>query len=466
MEIIIFGTGSYAKQLIQVLNNNVKIVAVSDNNSKKWGVYWNDILIISPNEIKKHSFDYIVVASMYIEDITKGLLELGIDISKIICPYNRFYKYQDNVVEDKLFQNNRINNKIALVTMNNSGCNSRALYKEIPEFIKNEFVVDLISNEDLNANLVYDIYITTHYNIVPLPGKINIDLWHGFPIKTMGILNEIENIEKKDLYSSLFHNIGISISYSKLYTYLMSSCANISVDKFKVTGVPRNDLLVNRDSRSLLGKVANKDLMNKTIIFHVPTFRKRMSESGNIVEDGDGLEDSISEISRLNKYFEEKNIFLIIKEHAFKTDELEIDGDSNIFFMTDEILADFDIDFYEVLGSADMLITDFSSIYFDYLLLDRPIIFFATDYDVYEKNRGLLLEPYDFWAPGPKTHNSEELKETVETFLENKNYYSKEREQIRDIVHSYKDFNSSQRVWKEIYNYIKNPENKNERMIL
>lgn len=88
-------------------------------------------------------------------------------------------------------------------------------------------------------------------------------------------------------------------------------------------------------------------------------------------------------------------------------------------------------------------------------MLDRPIIFFSKDLEEYKANRGLLLEPYDYWAPGPKALNYNELKGSISTFLKDKNYYSKERETIKNIAHYYKDFNSSERVWKEIYDYIK-----------
>jgi len=116
-----------------------------------------------------------------------------------------------------------------------------------------------------------------------------------------------------------------------------------------------------------------------------------------------------------------------------------------IFFLLEE-----KIDLYEVINAADLLITDYSSVYFDYLLLDRPIIFTPLDLEQYKKNRGFLAEPYDFWAPGPKCINYNELKNEISKCFRNKKYYEKERKTIKKIVHHYTDGNSTQRIFEMI----------------
>ena len=55
---------------------------------------------------------------------------------------------------------------------------------------------------------------------------------------------------------------------------------------------------------------------------------------------------------------------------------------------------------YDFLNVVDVLITDYSSIYFDYLLLNRPIIFHMPDLEEYQKKRGFILDPLDEWTPG------------------------------------------------------------------
>lgn len=374
--------------------------------------------------------------------------------------YPAYHIYRDSDLDGvKLYKYPNSNNlnlkKIALITNDNSGCNSKALYKQIPDYILNEFEVELISGSDRERINNYEICISTHYNSQYGIQKTNIDLFHGFPLKTMGVMNEEENRDRSKFYDIISNNIDFCISYSNLYTFLMSSCTSLKADKFKITGAPRNDLLTNENSKKILEELIHKDLKNKTIIFYVPTFRKRYAGDGSIIEDGSDFDEILSNFKDLDEFFSNNNIHLVVKKHAFNSERWSVNESENVSFLTNEMLYNNDIDSYDILGASDMLITDYSSVYFDYLLLDRPIIFFSKDLEEYRTNRGLLLEPYEFWTPGPKALNYEELTESISKFLLDKSYYSKERETIRNIAHHYKDFDSRQRVWKEIYNYIK-----------
>ena len=108
------------------------------------------------------------------------------------------------------------------------------------------------------------------------------------------------------------------------------------------------------------------------------------------------------------------------------------------------------MDIHELLLDVDTLITDYSSIYFDFLLLDRQIIFVPTDRDIYERERGFNLQPYDFWTPGAKVYTQEALEK--ELFAED--FYVKERQAVRDIIHTYQDSSSCERVYNEVKKYF------------
>ena len=98
------------------------------------------------------------------------------------------------------------------------------------------------------------------------------------------------------------------------------------------------------------------------------------------------------------------------------------------------------------MNGVDLLITDYSSVYFDYLLLDRPIIFVPVDLEEYRKTRGFLLEPYDYWTPGKKALNQKDLQNMIlQSFIKDDNV--ERRNELKNIVHYYQDGNSSERVW-------------------
>lgn len=91
--ILIFGTGSTSAQLINLLNNEVNIVAFVDNDENKWGKLYYGKSIIKPIEINKYDFHYILIASQFNEEILNQLIDLNIDKSKIF----QYFKFLDSL---------------------------------------------------------------------------------------------------------------------------------------------------------------------------------------------------------------------------------------------------------------------------------------------------------------------------------------------------------------------------------
>ncbi|HBG91295.1 MAG TPA: hypothetical protein DDW47_04330, partial [Lactobacillus acetotolerans] len=107
----------------------------------------------------------------------------------------------------------------------------------------------------------------------------------------------------------------------------------------------------------------------------------------------------------------ERQQYLIVKLHPY---EMRMFSNfkskySNIAFLNNDYLFDRDCDLYELLGDTDFLITDFSSIYFDYLHLNKPIVFVTNYLKQYEKTRGLLMGPYEDIIPGINVNSQRDL---------------------------------------------------------
>jgi CDP-glycerol glycerophosphotransferase (TagB/SpsB family) len=92
------------------------------------------------------------------------------------------------------------------------------------------------------------------------------------------------------------------------------------------------------------------------------------------------------------------------------------------------------------------LISDYSSIAVDYLLLDKPIVYAIRDVDEYYKKHGLMTEPFDAWAPGETVQNYEKLKNAIRNALFCEDKFKDKREQMRRIMHKYNDAESTRRV--------------------
>ncbi|MFL1676573.1 CDP-glycerol glycerophosphotransferase family protein [Paenibacillus dendritiformis] len=465
VDIIIFGTGHGAEVFVNQLDKNrTNIVAFLDNNNEKIGTYFYGKKIYNPNNISTLSYDYIIIASQFLTPIYSQLLELGIRPDKIIPIYYEMLLKQheqryEQILGGLLYfkDNNRVKNKISLVSINNSGCNSKALAHYIPIEFQNKFIINLLAQNEVD-NENSDVVVNTHRNTSVRANKINIELWHGFPIKGMFRMDRNRNPENTGPFENWKYAHGIA-SYSPLFTTLLNACFPTTIDQYYITGMPRNDHLYHSNGLKKLKKLLPE--MNSTSykLCYMPTFRMRKTYSSEDLCEGVRPWNQLFNFNdydaeELSSYLEKKNITLFLKIHpAEEKQYTEIVKDmlgTRVFLITNEMLTEHNIDMYETLNAFDALITDYSSVFFDYLLLDRPIIFTPTDFEEYNKKRGLLLEPYSFWTPGDHVVTQKDFFKAVEDSFKNPDKHSQQRKVIRDLVHTYQDGNSSRRVWEMI----------------
>jgi len=460
-KVVLFGASKMGEIAYKKLKDKYEIIAFVDNDKNKWGKKLKNIEIVEPNKLLLLK-DYveIIITSAYDICIAEQLMEMNIKKFGVLKLNDDDVKFYDYSVTEK---NNK--EKIVLLMNNYSGSNTYALYKNVPKEILDKYDISLININDRKNSYYLDLIkskmiVTTHYKFFYFDSsKLYVQLWHGFPIKGVSYMNKYVTKAIRERNHKEWSQSAAIASYSRTYNTIINACFGVDVDKYVITGMPRNDLLLTSDGKRNLSNMLEIDIDNKKVILYMPTFRH--SVYGEI--NGDVNKFNVFEIDgvsfkSLDDYLEKSGLILIFKFHPLETKEVvkEIKENKlrNIFVIEDQDLIKKDLDFYEIVNSADILITDYSSIYFDYLLLDRPIIFTLLDIDEYKKNRGFLLEPLDFWMPGPKCNSLEQLKIEIIKSLEDDKYYKEQRKTIRDIVHRYKDANSSERVWTLIDNLM------------
>ena len=152
-------------------------------------------------------------------------------------------------------------------------------------------------------------------------------------------------------------------------------------------------------------------------------------------------------LESLENFLEERNIYLIIKLHPMQNfNSIDRSCYRNIEIWSEDDINDRNINLYRLLGSSDALITDYSSVYFDYLLLDKPIGFTVDDIELYSKDRGFIFNNPEEYMPGKKIHNENEFYEFINNLCINKDEYVKEREKINDLANYYKDGGNCRRI--------------------
>ncbi|MBA1395032.1 CDP-glycerol--glycerophosphate glycerophosphotransferase, partial [Lactobacillus sp. XV13L] len=138
------------------------------------------------------------------------------------------------------------------------------------------------------------------------------------------------------------------------------------------------------------------------------------------------------DVAKLNDALKAQHQYLVVKLHPYEMRFLAnyASSYSNLAFLNNDYFSQHDCDLYEVLGVTDFLVTDFSSVYFDYLNLKRPVIFITNYLKQYEKVRGLLIGPYQKVVPGPCVKTQAELLAA----LRRPDHYQQKRQYWLDLT--------------------------------
>ena len=262
-----------------------------------------------------------------------------------------------------------------------------------------------------------------------------VNLWHGCGYKT------ISQAERTFVGN---YNIVTSEVYRKIHKDVF----NLKENQIFITGLPRNDLFFDKkDALALLG--INKSDYKKILIW-MPTYRKAAFGHDGI--DGDKKSFGLASLTKddyevLNKILLKNHILLIIKPHPMDSLNLKnIDQLSNIISFTTDDLLNKGIKLYSVLKDTDGLLSDYSSVIVDYLILDKPIAMVLSDAEEYKKSRGFVFEDVKEYFPGPVISNTSEFVRYIERFDDVNEKWIDKRKSITKAFHKYIDNKNCQRV--------------------
>ena len=202
-----------------------------------------------------------------------------------------------------------------------------------------------------------------------------INTWHGTPLKLMG--QDVPGEKKGVRYS-----FDLQCAQSEYEAKIFSRVFNIPYEKYLIRGLPRNDDLANADSAQAT-EMKNKLGLphDKRILLYAPTFREyEIDEHHNFV-----IRPPIDFDKWRKELGEDCVILLRLHYEVKKMLSSAIDGKFVIDVSDYPNLSD-------LMIASDALITDYSSVMFDYSILDRPIFIFAYDYKTYEEKRGMYFD--------------------------------------------------------------------------
>lgn len=215
------------------------------------------------------------------------------------------------------------------------------------------------------------------------------------------------------------------------------------INKIFSFGLPRNDAFSKdkRDLRTILGKNFTK------VIVWLPTFRQHKSGKKTGSAHALPVIHSIDSAKQINEWAKENNVLIVVKPHfAQDLRYLEKENLDNIIFIDENVFEVNNISLNEFLNSSDALITDYSGVYFDYLLSKKPIAVVWEDIDDYKINPGLAVDVDFYMKPTHKIYGVEDFKSFISTVANGDDCYAEEREVISSIVNYSDDGKNTERV--------------------
>lgn len=245
---------------------------------------------------------------------------------------------------------------------------------------------------------------------------IFIETWHGTPLKKLALDMDKLNMEGNhdiDGYHQKFkkacNDWDYLISQNRFSTNIFNSCFDFNGKPMLEIGYPRNDVLFEKNNKEDIERL-KQDLglpLDKKIILYAPTWRDNEYNNGGKYKFASKLD-----FDKAREELSDEYVF-IVKYHYLVSDQIDWSPYKGFVYTFDETK---DIAWLYLV--SDMMITDYSSVMFDYSLLNRPMLFFAYDLETYKNElRGFY---FDFIkeAPGPISRDTDQLIKDIKEYDE------------------------------------------------
>ena len=246
-------------------------------------------------------------------------------------------------------------------------------------------------------------------------------LSHGTPIKRV---KDYYNIPKEDIISCLVAGSGIKEMTCDQFNFPSENAIAL--------GFPRNDQLTTNPAN--VKELLNTDC-DKVIIWY-PTFRQHIfNKTHTTSKTTFPIIDDKNCAQKVNEFAKTNNVLIVIKPHPSQDVSYITDLNlSNIRFINDKFYTDHNVTSYQFVGGCDALVTDYSSIYYDYTLCDKPIAVIWEDIEDYKAKPG-LIDDYEFWLKGAeKIYTADEFCSFIKRVATNQDVLVNERREIRDLA--------------------------------
>lgn len=286
--------------------------------------------------------------------------------------------------------------------------------------------------------------------------RVVVNLWHGIPLKRLLYAANDETRKHTDRMQyrtqERRHYTGL-IASSNIDSYAMSAMFYpLNYQQMWVTGLPRNDFLLNEESR--LPRYIRESIeairhirQSRKLVLYAPTYRQT-----GAISDAWYYQFSDEEISSLKTMLRKNNAILGYRPHYFKNSTQYFNLDK---YIDNDLIFDFSQavvpEFSALARECDLLITDYSSVCIEAMYLAKPVISFAYDFEHYQSRQDGLLYDMSLVFPGPVCRSfSEVLFALQEKLIGTEIDIIQDQDVARNIFFNHQDANNCKRVFEAV----------------
>ncbi|MDD5306835.1 MAG: CDP-glycerol glycerophosphotransferase family protein [Deltaproteobacteria bacterium] len=259
------------------------------------------------------------------------------------------------------------------------------------------------------------------------------NLWHGMPVKRISTADPgfatrrhaRSNIREMRRYAAMFAS-------SPAMADLFARTFGLERSRVIVTGQPRTDVLLGPAPVDPGTRYDPPLPPHEKRILYCPTWRDGLPVRLFPFADAD--------MEAIQRFLEERDAVLFVRTHPNDPGRLER-RDRRVVPMQGELVPEITC----ALAAFHVLVTDYSSVYFDYLLLDRPVIFLAYDLDEYAATPGFFM-PFEDISAGPSPVTQADFLRALDEALDCPQSYAADRERVRRLVYEHADDRATERT--------------------
>ncbi|MCB0988152.1 MAG: CDP-glycerol glycerophosphotransferase family protein [Acidimicrobiales bacterium] len=266
------------------------------------------------------------------------------------------------------------------------------------------------------------------------PSKRFVNIWHGMPIKLLEHGSDVGR-----------HQTDVTIATAAVHAENLARTWGLDPSQVHLTGLPRNDVLAREggDRPDWLRDLAG----DRPLVVWLPTFRRAVTGTvrADGVETGTPTQFEGVSIDDVDALMGRLGAFCLLKLHPL-AEQLPRQDRPNLVSLPDAALADLGVTLYEVLAHADLLVTDHSSVWIDFLLTRRPILFAISDVEQYRSSRGWYFDDIEALLPGPLVSDGDDFAVELARLLGGDDRWVDQRNEALAFHHLHQDAGASQRV--------------------